>query len=112
MRPNPRHKLPTYLLVHGFPSSSFEYHRVLPELRKHGRVVMLDALGFALDPWLDEGGAAKPATGAVISSSHLTPVCVPLEMKWTNTVETDSAVRARSHCRFTYHRSSTSYQIH
>eukprot|EP00966_Prymnesium_polylepis_P317886 7343243-Prymnesium_polylepis.1 len=38
----------TFLVVHGFPSSSFEYHRALPLLAAHGRVVIPDHLGFGL----------------------------------------------------------------
>ena len=37
-----------YVIIHGFPSSSFEYHRVLDKLAKYGRVVVFDHIGFGL----------------------------------------------------------------
>ncbi len=36
----------TLLLVHGFPTSSYDYHRALEHLTKDFRVVMFDHLGF------------------------------------------------------------------
>ncbi|WP_404365980.1 alpha/beta fold hydrolase [Marinobacter sp.] len=36
----------TLLLIHGFPTASWDWHRVWPELRKSYRVVAMDMLGF------------------------------------------------------------------
>jgi pimeloyl-ACP methyl ester carboxylesterase len=36
------------LLLHGFPSSSFDFRHVLPRLAEHRRVHLLDFLGFGL----------------------------------------------------------------
>jgi pimeloyl-ACP methyl ester carboxylesterase len=36
------------LILHGFPSSSFDWHLVVPELAKRSRVVTFDFLGFGL----------------------------------------------------------------
>lgn len=48
---------PTPLVVlHGFPTSSLDFHRVLPGLTARRRVVLHDHLGF--------GGSAKPADEA------------------------------------------------
>jgi len=39
--------IPSIVIVHGFPSSSFDYHKVdLEELRKFGDVILFDHLGF------------------------------------------------------------------
>lgn len=38
--------LPPLLMLHGFPSSSFDYHLVYPELAKRRRVLLLDLPGF------------------------------------------------------------------
>lgn len=35
-------------ILHGFPSSSFDWHLVVPELAKHVRVVAFDFLGYGL----------------------------------------------------------------
>ncbi|MEX2393295.1 MAG: alpha/beta fold hydrolase, partial [Actinomycetota bacterium] len=35
-------------MLHGFPSSSYDYHLVVPELAKRVRVVAFDLLGFGL----------------------------------------------------------------
>ena len=35
-------------ILHGFPSSSFDWQRVVPELAKHRRVVTFDFLGYGL----------------------------------------------------------------
>lgn len=34
------------LLIHGFPSSSFDYHKVIEELSMYYNVIMVDHLGF------------------------------------------------------------------
>lgn len=36
----------TLVILHGYPTSSYDYFRVLPELAKHFRVVIHDHLGF------------------------------------------------------------------
>lgn len=36
----------TLVILHGYPTSSFDYMKVLPELSKHYRVVVHDHLGF------------------------------------------------------------------
>ena len=36
----------TYALVHGFPTSSYDYHSVIEELLNHGNVVVHDQVGF------------------------------------------------------------------
>jgi len=36
------------LVVHGFPTSSFDFHRVVDGLAAHRRVVLLDLVGFGL----------------------------------------------------------------
>jgi len=36
----------TLILIHGFPTSSYDYHRALPHLLKKFRVVMFDHVGF------------------------------------------------------------------
>jgi pimeloyl-ACP methyl ester carboxylesterase len=38
----------TIFILHGFPSSSYDWHGVLPELAKRARVVTFDFLGFGL----------------------------------------------------------------
>ncbi|MBT4679845.1 MAG: alpha/beta fold hydrolase, partial [Flavobacterium sp.] len=41
-------KVPTETMVvlHGYPTSSYDYYKVLPELSKHYRVIIHDHLGF------------------------------------------------------------------
>jgi pimeloyl-ACP methyl ester carboxylesterase len=39
------------LLIHGFPTSSLDWHRITPELAKHHRVLCFDLLGFG---WSDK----------------------------------------------------------
>tara|TARA_R110002072_G_scaffold33696_16_gene101867 strand:+ start:9686 stop:10549 length:864 start_codon:yes stop_codon:yes gene_type:complete len=39
-------KLPVLVILHGYPTSSYDYHKVLPELRKYYRVIIHDHLGF------------------------------------------------------------------
>lgn len=41
-------KIPTETMVilHGYPTSSYDYYKVLPELSKHYRVIVHDHLGF------------------------------------------------------------------
>lgn len=36
----------TVVILHGYPTSSYDYSRVLPELTKHFRVIIHDHLGF------------------------------------------------------------------
>lgn len=38
----------TIVVVHGFPSSSFDYHRVLDRLQQEGRVILMDHVGYGL----------------------------------------------------------------
>ncbi|UCH28974.1 MAG: alpha/beta fold hydrolase, partial [Myxococcales bacterium] len=39
---------PTLVLLHGYPTSSHDYYRVLPDLAAHYRVIVHDHLGFGL----------------------------------------------------------------
>lgn len=39
---------PPLLVLHGFPTSSFNFHRVVDGLAAHRRVILLDFLGFGL----------------------------------------------------------------
>jgi len=36
------------LVVHGFPSSSFDYHRVVDAMAEHRRVLLFDMIGYGL----------------------------------------------------------------
>jgi len=36
----------TLVILHGYPTSSYDYYKVLPELSKHYRVIIHDHLGF------------------------------------------------------------------
>ena len=36
----------TMVVLHGYPTSSYDYYKVLPELSKHYRVIIHDHLGF------------------------------------------------------------------
>ena len=36
------------LVLHGFPTSSFDFHLVLPALARHRRVLLLDMIGYGL----------------------------------------------------------------
>ena len=36
----------TLVILHGYPTSSFDYYKVLPELTKKYRVIVHDHLGF------------------------------------------------------------------
>lgn len=38
--------LPVMIILHGYPTSSYDYYKVLPELAKHYRVIVHDHLGF------------------------------------------------------------------
>ena len=38
--------LPTLVIFHGYPTSSYDYYKVLPELSRHYRVIIHDHLGF------------------------------------------------------------------
>jgi pimeloyl-ACP methyl ester carboxylesterase len=44
----------TIFVLHGFPSSSFDWHLVVPELAKRARVVTFDFLGFGLSDKPDQ----------------------------------------------------------
>ncbi|MEX2540042.1 MAG: alpha/beta hydrolase [Actinomycetota bacterium] len=44
----------TIFILHGFPSSSFDWHLVVPELAKQARVVTFDFLGFGLSDKPDQ----------------------------------------------------------
>jgi len=48
------------LVIHGFPTSSFDYRACLPALRRHRRVVLLDLLGYGLS---DKPDAAYTIAG-------------------------------------------------
>ncbi len=37
---------PTLVILHGYPTSSYDYHKVLPQLSKRFRVIVHDHLGF------------------------------------------------------------------
>lgn len=43
---NPFAQSPTLVLIHGFPTSSWDWQAIWPDLSKCGRVVALDLLGF------------------------------------------------------------------
>lgn len=45
---------PPVLLIHGFPTSSFDWRSVVPDLRRHRRVLALDLLGFGLSAKPDQ----------------------------------------------------------
>lgn len=45
---NPGAPAPPLLVLHGFPSSSLDFHRALPTLSRERRVVLHDHLGFGL----------------------------------------------------------------
>lgn len=36
------------VVIHGFPTSSFDFRSVLPRLAEHRRVILLDLLGYGL----------------------------------------------------------------
>ena len=36
----------TLVILHGYPTSSYDYYKVLPELSRHYRVIIHDHLGF------------------------------------------------------------------
>lgn len=42
------------VILHGYATSSFDYKKVLPELSKHYRVILLDFIGFGLSEKLDK----------------------------------------------------------
>lgn len=42
------------LILHGYLTSSYDYYKVLPELSKHYRVVLLDFIGFGFSEKLDK----------------------------------------------------------
>ena len=39
---------PSMTLLHGFPSSSFDFHLVLDSLAEHRRVLLIDMVGYGL----------------------------------------------------------------
>ena len=41
-----RKEFPTVVFLHGYPTSTFDYYKVFPELSSHYRLVMHDHLGF------------------------------------------------------------------
>jgi len=56
--------IPTIVIIHGFPSSSFDYHKIdLSELQKFGNVLMYDHIGF--------GFSDKPAKDFTYSIMEL-----------------------------------------
>ena len=56
--------VPTIVIIHGFPSSSFDYHKIdLSELQKFGNVLIYDHIGF--------GFSDKPATDFTYSIMEL-----------------------------------------
>lgn len=52
IRPREREEQPPLLVLHGFPTSSFDFHRVVDRLAERRRVVLFDMLGY--------GFSAKP----------------------------------------------------
>jgi pimeloyl-ACP methyl ester carboxylesterase len=48
------HPGPFVFILHGFPSSSFDWHLVVPELAKKQRVITFDFLGFGLSDKPDQ----------------------------------------------------------
>lgn len=48
------HPGPFVFVLHGFPSSSFDWHLVVPELAKRVRVITFDFLGFGLSDKPDQ----------------------------------------------------------
>ena len=41
------------VILHGYLSSSYDYHKVLPELSKNNRVILFDLIGFGLSDKLE-----------------------------------------------------------
>ncbi|MEM7419634.1 MAG: alpha/beta hydrolase [Pseudomonadota bacterium] len=46
IHPNNLHVAPTLVLIHGFPTASWDWHKIWPSLCQHFRVITLDMLGF------------------------------------------------------------------
>ena len=46
--PTERERHEPLLVIHGFPTSSFDFHLVVDELARHRRVVLFDMVGFGL----------------------------------------------------------------
>ncbi|GFD90985.1 hydrolase [Tenacibaculum sp. KUL152] len=46
IRPNNLQVAPTVVLIHGFPTASWDWHKIWPSLCLHFRVITLDMLGF------------------------------------------------------------------
>jgi pimeloyl-ACP methyl ester carboxylesterase len=42
------------LILHGYLTSSYDYHKVLPELSKHYRVILMDFIGFGFSEKLNK----------------------------------------------------------
>lgn len=55
------------LLLHGFPSSSYDWHHVLPAWNAERRVVMLDFLGFGLSAKPDMRYSLEKQADAVLA---------------------------------------------
>ncbi len=54
---SPDSNLPTLVLIHGVPSSSWLFRKMLPELQQHYRVIAIDLLGY--------GSSDKPKSNGV-----------------------------------------------
>jgi pimeloyl-ACP methyl ester carboxylesterase len=52
--PSGEEQAPPLLVLHGFPSSSLDYHRCLDRLAEHRRVLLFDFLGFGLSAKPDQ----------------------------------------------------------
>jgi pimeloyl-ACP methyl ester carboxylesterase len=63
----------TLVILHGYPTSTYDYYKVLPELSKHYRVILHDHLGFGFsDKPLDYSYSLKDqATNALEIWNHL-----------------------------------------
>ncbi len=68
---------PAVLVLHGFPSSSFDWRHVLPALSARHRVVLFDFLGFGLSDKPDRRYSIElqaDAAEAVIAATELARV--------------------------------------
>lgn len=59
----PPSNLPTLVLIHGFPSSSFDFHLMWDELKTHFNLIAFDMLGFGFSdkPWPHDYKIAEQA---------------------------------------------------
>ena len=58
-------KGPVLVLLHGVPTSSWKYRKIIPELQKNMRVISIDCLGFgSSDKPKDEGDIYTPIQSA------------------------------------------------